>query len=192
MECERVLVESAPASEARFGSNTGVSCATEDCLTYTESCEGEECSRTIRHCEIDSNDRDWTISSTGTIASCTLTDREGPQVEGGVLEGRFAQDLIIVFASEATTLEGVPLEQGYNVMQVPSPDFQAWAEAWSCELNARASVEVSSDENTSEERQARIAEAQADCPPGTPRLERLTDPSGRELKISLGDPTQAL
>lgn len=176
--CETVLVE----EELDSGwADNGVSCQGGPCLTWTYDCDEQSCSRTIAHCE--AKGRYDQVASEGSIDRCTLESRTGelpPDVSNW-----FAQDLVVVFMTEEAEVDGVNLEQGYNVLRVVPRDEKDWAAALTCRLDARRQVMNDPGDATEKEQEARIEQLQARCPEQL-KWERLDNPAEHELEISLG------
>lgn len=163
---------------------SALECLGSACLTYEEHCEDLACSRVIKHCEPTSPQQE--VSSSGFIEDCSLVKREGALPDTANVGGLFDQDLMIVFATEDVEGEGMELKAGYNAIQGANPDKHAWAKNLSCELDARARVSNNPGDDSEEELEARIEEAETRCPQ-VPKYERLANPSARELTISLGE-----
>lgn len=184
-ECETVLVEGWTPGGNPVGGSSGTDCLGSACLAYTESCEEEACTRSIKYCER-SNSYD-VVWSEGTVDECKVVSIEGTAPRAG-LGGFFAQDLVVMFVTKDVEAEGIQFEKGYNVIQASKPDKNEWAQSLSCALQARADVASDAEGDSPEEFEARISAAVELCPK-VKRYERLSDPVSHELQISLGEPS---
>jgi hypothetical protein len=183
--CATVLQQTRATSEGGpWIAMSGFDCSVHPCLTYTQNCDDQSCSRNVQVCEPQSKyDR---ISTDGTIDRCSLLATEGKAPGNGGLGDNFAQDLLVVFASEKGRMQDVELEPGYNVIRVlPGTDISVRVQALTCELDAESEVANTPGDDSDAEQEARVAELRAECPDAT-RLERLTNPSAHELRITLG------
>lgn len=187
-ECETVLTQDRPLSDGTIGqAGSGVHCQAGPCLTFSESCEDQTCSRTIKHCEL--KGRADMVSSEGTVDRCTLESRTGEAPNNDGVSRNFAQDLFVMFMSDAAEVEGIDFEKGYNVLRVVERDDKtAWAEALACRLDAQAEVMNNPGDRSPGELEARIDQLRDQCPPEVV-YQRLANPSAHQLKISLGDPS---
>lgn len=183
--CETLLV--AGQSEPQGGvTGGGFECVGDSCLTYDRSCEAGACSTTIAICE--DGDPDDVVSSDGTIDRCTLQSVEGQLPPIATLSGNFALDLLVYFSTADFAKDGIELQQGYSLVQSVRAEKNVWAESLLCRLDAQDAVYGNAGDDTPEEIEERIEEAEGECPEAQ-RWEVIANPSERQLTISLGEPT---
>ncbi len=182
IDCETVFDRQWATDQQGF--EGGLNCE-QGCLTYEQTCGGGNCTLNVDYCPPIEGEGSR-VSTAGTMDECRLLSREGEIPYEVGLSTNFASNFLVLFASEPGESEGISLQAGYNLLRyVQDLDLDGRVASLVCELDAASEVQRTAGDIADDELQELIEARQAECP-ATGHWERVEDPAGQELQISLG------